>query len=100
VSWSSNGDPHGALATLYKSPGAWVGIHDDTVDELIDQGAATIDTEARGEIYAELQQYLWENVIHVPLYNSDFTVGMTNRLSGVIVLPNFDTVFKGAVLEG
>lgn len=100
VSWSSNGDPHGALATLYKSPGAWVGIDDATVDELIDQGAATIDAEARGEIYAELQQYLWENVIHVPLYNSDFTVGMTSRLSGVIVLPNFDTVFKGAVLEG
>ena len=25
VSWSSNGDPHGALATLYKSPGAWAG---------------------------------------------------------------------------
>ena len=100
VSWSSNGDPHGALATLYKSPGAWVGIHDDTVDELIDKGAATIDAEARGEIYADLQKYLWENVIHVPLYNSDFTVGMTNRLSGVIVLPNFDTIFKGAVLEG
>jgi peptide/nickel transport system substrate-binding protein len=100
VSWSSNGDPHGALATLYKSPGAWVGIHDDTVDELIDQGAATIDAEARGEVYAELQKYLWENVIHVPLYNSDFTVGMTDRLSGVIVLPNFDTIFKGAVLAG
>jgi peptide/nickel transport system substrate-binding protein len=100
VSWSSNGDPHGALATLYKSPGAWVGIHDATVDELIDQGAATIDPEARGEVYAELQQYLWENVIHVPLYNSDFTVGMTSRLSGVTVLPNFDTVFKRATLAG
>lgn len=100
VSWSSNGDPHGALATLYKSPGAWVGIHDATVDELIDKGAATIDPEARGEVYGELQAYLWENVIHVPLYNSDFTVGMTSRLSGVTVLPNFDTVFKGATLAG
>lgn len=100
VSWSSNGDPHGALATLYKSPGAWVGIHDATVDELIDKGAATVDPEARGEIYAELQHYLWENVIHVPLYNSDFTVAMTSRLSGVTVLPNFDTIFKGATLVG
>ncbi len=98
VSWSSNGDPHGALATLYKSPGAWVGIHDPLVDELIDKGAATIDPDARGEVYAELQRYLWENAIHVPLYNSDFTVGMTSRLSGVTVLPNFDTVFKGATL--
>ena len=99
LSWSSNGDPHGALATLYKSPGAWVGISDTTVDELIDSGASTVDPEARGQVYAELQSYLWQNVIHIPLYNSDFTVGHTARLTGMTVLPNFATIFKNAVLE-
>jgi peptide/nickel transport system substrate-binding protein len=99
LSWSSNGDPHGALATLYKSPGAWVGIDDATVDELIDSGASTVDPEARGQVYAELQSYLWQNVIHIPLYNSDFTVGHTARLTGMTVLPNFATIFKNAVLE-
>jgi len=99
VSWSSNGDPHGALATLYSSPGAWVGINDPTVDDLIDRGASTIDSEARGQVYAELQAYLWENMIHIPLYNSDFTVGHTAKLTGLRVLPNFDTIFKYATLE-
>jgi peptide/nickel transport system substrate-binding protein len=99
ISWSSNGDPHGALATLYKSPGAWVGIDDETVDGLIDQGFSTIDPEARGQVYAELQAYLWDNVIHIPLYNSDFTIGHSAKLTGLTVLPNFDTVFKNAVLE-
>jgi peptide/nickel transport system substrate-binding protein len=99
VSWSSNGDPHGALATLYASPGAWVGINDPTVDDLIAQGASTIDSDARGQVYAELQAYLWENMIHVPLYNSDFTIGHSAKLTGLTVLPNFDTIFKHAVFE-
>jgi peptide/nickel transport system substrate-binding protein len=96
VSWSSNGDPHGALATLYTSPGAWVGIDDPTVDELIETGASTTDPEARGEVYAELQTYLWENLIHIPLYNSDFTVAHASDVQGITVLPNFDTIFKNA----
>ena len=96
VSWSSNGDPHGALATLYKSPGAWVGINDPTVDALIDQGAATTDDAARGDVYQELQAYLWSNLVHVPLYNSDFTVAHSDNVQGIVVLPNFDTIFRNA----
>ncbi|MDQ2683266.1 MAG: ABC transporter substrate-binding protein [Chloroflexota bacterium] len=99
LSWSSNGDPHGALATLYSPPGAWVGISDETVGDLIAQGFSTIDPEARGQVYADLQAYLWENMIHLPLYNSDFTIGHTAKLTGLTVLPNFDTIFKNAVLE-
>ena len=99
LSWSSNGDPNAALATLYKSPSAWVGIHDAKVDELIDQGVTTTDTEARGGVYAELQQYLWTNLIQIPLYNSDFTVAHASSVQGLIVLPNFDTVFAKATLS-
>jgi peptide/nickel transport system substrate-binding protein len=98
LSWSSNGDPHGALATLYKSPGAWTGTTDAKVDELIEAGFTTTDPEARGAVYEELQAYLWQNLIHLPLYNSDFTVGHSSRLTGLTVLPNFDTVFKKASL--
>ena len=99
VSWSSNGDPHGALATLYKSPGAWVGINDPTVDELIDEGAATTDDAARAAVYEELQAYLWQNLIHIPLYNSDFTVAHADSVQGITVLPNFDTIFRNATLS-
>jgi hypothetical protein len=38
-------------------------------------------------------------MIHIPLYNSDFTIGHSAKLTGLVVLPNFDTVFKKAVLE-
>ncbi len=100
VSWSSNGDPHGALATLYKSPGAWVGINDPEVDRLVDEGAAATDDDSRAAIYEELQAYLWTNLIHIPLYKSDFTVAHADSVQGIRVLPNFDTNFRDATLAG
>lgn len=98
LSWSSNGDPHGALATLYRSPGAWAGSSDAKIDELIDTGAATPDDAARAAIYEELQTYLWTNLVHIPLYNSDFTVAHLTSLTGVTALPNFMTDFRAASL--
>lgn len=97
LSWSSNGDPHGALSTLYHSPSAW-GAHDPHIDELIDKGASTIDPAARGAVYDELQAYLWQNLIHFPLYNSDFTIATVKELQGVVALPNFMTYFDKATL--
>ena len=98
LSWSSNGDPHSALATLYHSPGAWAGANDPTIDDLIDRGAAATDPEERAEIYAELQGYLWQNLPHIPLYNSDFTIAHRTMLEGVVALPNFMTYFNAATL--
>jgi ABC-type transport system substrate-binding protein len=63
---------------------------------LINQGATTADPTARGQVYAELQSYLWQNLVHIPLYNSDFTVAHANSVSGITVLPNFTTDFKRA----
>ncbi|HLL51168.1 MAG TPA: hypothetical protein VK356_10910 [Thermomicrobiales bacterium] len=98
ISWSSNGDPHSALATLYHSPGAWAGAHNPTIDDLIDRGAAATDPEDRAGIYAELQSYLWQNMPHIPLYNSDFTIAHRTRLEGIVALPNFMTYFNTATL--
>jgi peptide/nickel transport system substrate-binding protein len=100
LSWSSNGDPHGALATLYKSGSGWAGSSDETVDSLIDEGAATTDDAARGAVYEELQAYLWQNLIHIPLYNSDFTVAHADSVQGITILPNFNTIFRNATLAG
>jgi peptide/nickel transport system substrate-binding protein len=97
LSWSSNGDPHGALSTLYHSPSSW-GANDPHIDELIDKGAATVDSDARGAVYDELQAYLWQNLVHFPLYNSDFTIATVNELQGVVALPNFFTYFDKATL--
>jgi peptide/nickel transport system substrate-binding protein len=98
LSWSSNGDPHSALATLYHSPGAWAAAHDPIIDDFIDRGAAATDPEERAGIYAELQTYLWQNLPHIPLYNSDFTIAHRTNLEGVVALPNFMTYFNKATL--
>jgi peptide/nickel transport system substrate-binding protein len=98
LSWSGNGDPHRSLATLYRSPGAWTGAHDPKVDELIDRGVQTTKDADRQKVYEELQAYLWDNMPHVPLYNSDFTIAHVKALKDLRVLPNFNTYFYPASL--
>ena len=51
-------------------------------------------THDRATIFQELQAYLWQNLVHIPLYNSDFTVAHLNTLSGLTILPNFMTDFR------
>ncbi len=100
VSWSSSGDPHSALVFLYHSnPTSWTGAADAKIDELLDRGAATTNPDDRAAVYAELQAYLWQNLPHIPLYNSDFTIAHAKDLSGVKTLPNFFTYFNAASLS-
>ncbi len=83
VSWSSNGDPQrGAGHALQVT---WrVGGHQRSHGrKLLEQGVTTTDTDARAAVYAELQQYLWQNLIHIPLYNSDFTVAHAASVQGI-----------------
>jgi peptide/nickel transport system substrate-binding protein len=98
LSWSSNGDPNAALKTLYHSPGAWTGATDKAIDDLMDRGNAAVNPDERAALYQELQAYLWKNLVHLPLYNSDFTVAHVKELQGLIALPNFATLFKKASL--
>lgn len=100
LSWSSTGDPHAALSLLYHSPGAWSGAHDPKIDSWLDRGAATLQPDARAKIYADLQQYLWKMLPHIPLYNSDFTIAHSKSLSGIRALPNFMTYFYPASFNG
>jgi peptide/nickel transport system substrate-binding protein len=100
ISWASSGDPNGALAQLLGRDGVWA-TPDETVFSLIEQGASETDTARRSGIYAELQQHLWQTVPHVPLYYSDFTIGHTDRLTDLRVLPNqFETYFYPARIAG
>lgn len=98
ISWASSGDPNAALAQLLGREGVWA-VEDETVFSLIEEGAAETDPDARANIYSELQRHLWENVPHVPLYYSDFTIGHTQRLRDLRVLPNqFETYFYPAFI--
>ena len=98
LSWSSNGDPN-AAATVYSAAFAWW-FGDEELQALIDAGMTTLDPGEREQVYAELQQHMWEQAWHVPLYNSDFTIAHTSALSGLQVLPDFATNFYPARLDG
>jgi peptide/nickel transport system substrate-binding protein len=86
ISWASSGDPHHAAA-VYSSAFAWF-YGDEELQGLIDQGLTTTDLAQREQVYAELQAHMWEQVWHVPLYNSDFTIAHSANLQGLLVQPN------------
>jgi peptide/nickel transport system substrate-binding protein len=99
LSWASAGDPNQAAA-VYSSAFAWF-FGDEVLDGLIAQGRTTLDSAERAAVYAELQRHMWEQAWHVPLYNSDFTLGISSDLKGVLVQPNvFRTDFYRASLNG
>jgi peptide/nickel transport system substrate-binding protein len=101
LSWGNGtGDPHDSLAILYHSPGAWAGAHDDKLDALIDKGAETVDPEERAKVYAEMQAYLWEQMPHIPLYNSDVAVAHGKRVEGLKVLGIGRQIFAGVSVSG
>lgn len=95
LSWSGNGDPHRSMV-VYGTQYKW--STDDRLEDLITRGMTAVDQGERRSVYAKLQQYMWEQVPHVPLYNSDFSIAHTAALEGLQVLPNFKTVFYPARL--
>ena len=98
LSWSSNGDPHQA-AQVYAPPFAWY-FGDKEIERLVEEGLTTLDEAQREQIYEELQAHMWEQSWHVPLYNSDFSIGHSAGLTDIRVQPDFTTNFYSAQLEG
>jgi peptide/nickel transport system substrate-binding protein len=97
LSWSSNGDPHQA-AQVYAPPFAWF-FGDKELERLVQEGLTTLDEAQREQIYGELQTHMWEQAWHVPLYNSDFSIGHSSSLVDLRVQPDFTTDFYPAHIE-
>jgi peptide/nickel transport system substrate-binding protein len=97
LSWSSSGDPAAALGIWGSEP--WSDGSDETVQELLAAGMEVIDEDEREEIYVDLQAHFWEQLPHVPMYYSDFSVAHTDELEDLRVLPNFETNFTSARLS-
>ncbi len=98
LSWSSNGDPF-SHAFVYSDAFAWY-FGDERLQELIDQSATTLDPAEREQVVADLQAHMWEQLWHIPLYNSDFTIAHSAALVGLDVRPNFYTQFYPASISG
>ncbi len=94
LSWSSSGDPFNH-AFVYSNNFAWY-FGDEELQELINLSATTVDPGEREQVVHELQDHMWEQLWHVPLYNSDFTVAQSSNLVGLDVRPNFQTIFYPA----
>ena len=86
LSWATSGDPD-AASQVYSDRFAWF-FGDETLQGLIEQGQSTVDIAQRNQIYADLQQHMWDQAWHIPLYNSDFSLAHTAKLQGLVVQPN------------
>lgn len=86
ISWATNGDPAPASA-VYSSAFAWW-FGDERLQELVELGATTLDPAQRQQHYEDLQAHMWEQVWHVPLYNSDFTIAHSSNVQGILIQPN------------
>lgn len=53
------------------------------VDELIAEGAATVDQDARAEAYREVERLIMENALSVPLYHNGGLVAFVPEFQGV-----------------
>lgn len=94
LSWSSSGDPASALGIWGAEP--WSDGSDETVQQLLSEGLEELDPDAREQTYIDLQAHFWEELPHVPMYYSDFSVAHSDDLQDLRVLPNFETNFYPA----
>jgi ABC-type transport system substrate-binding protein len=85
ISWSSDGDPTPHLM-VYSSTFAWF-FGDEELQRLIELVATTTDPAAREVATQDVQDHMWKQLWHVPLYNSDFSIAHTTKLAGLDVDP-------------
>lgn len=84
MGWGHTVDPN--IASYVQTGGASnnMGIEDSTIDGLLEQGMAGTDYDERFPIYAELQQYLQDEMPIVPLYSDSQFAVRSEALNGGI----------------
>ena len=85
-------DPHQTLGKLYSNlvgPGGnRVNYVDENLDKMLDEAAAERDHDTRMQMYADIQQYLYDRVVYIPLYNMKVMTATTAKIRGFdLVLP-------------
>lgn len=85
-------DPHQTLGKLYSDlvgPGGnRVNYVDTDLDAMLDKAAAETDSAERLKLYADIQQYLYDRVVYIPLYNMKTMTATTAKIRGFdLILP-------------
>ncbi len=95
-------DPHQTLGKLYSNlvgPGGnRVNYQDPELDKMLDDAASEMDHAKRMDKYAEIQKYLYDRVVYIPLYNMMVMTATTAKIRGFdLVLPTnyqkYNTVY-------
>ena len=65
--------------SLWHSPGAYNGYHTPELDAMLEKTRTIVDPEERLAAVQEVQQYLLENAVMVPLYTPGWLWVYTSR---------------------
>ncbi len=90
---------------LFDSSQAGQGINlnqlkDPKMDDLIVQGRSATDAEARGAVYAEMQKYINDQGLIIPLWYDSYYIAYEKKLKGAAFHPDNYTVYYDAYIEG
>lgn len=82
-----NSDPNALYAFYHTSAEGerptLSGLSDPKIDELLEQGAVETDPEKRVKIYDEIQQFLIDQAVILPIYVFPYTVAASKSVQGV-----------------
>ncbi|PYY30849.1 ABC transporter substrate-binding protein [Paenibacillus illinoisensis] len=82
-----NSDPNALYAFYHTSAEGerptLSGLSDPKIDELLEQGAVETDPEKRVKIYNEIQQFLIDQAVILPIYVFPYTVAASKSVQGV-----------------
>ena len=89
---------------LFDSSQAGVGlnlnaIRDEALDELIARGRSELDPEARAEVYAELQRYVNDNGLYIPLWFDTYYLGVDKSVANASINPDNAMIYYDAFIQ-
>lgn len=74
-------------------------INDPQLDELIAQGRSAVDQEERAAVYAEMQQYVTDLALWVPLWIDEYYVGFNKSIHNAAFHPDNYAVYFDAWVD-
>lgn len=84
-------DPDVGYYSLYKSDqvigGNYVRLNDPKLDELMEKGRTTNDTDERDKIYREAEEIAMKQAAYVPLYWRNTIIAYNKNLENVVIPP-------------
>ncbi|WP_434749595.1 ABC transporter substrate-binding protein [Paenibacillus amylolyticus] len=82
-----NSDPNALYAFYHTSAEGerptLSGLSDPKIDKLLEQGAVETDSVKRVEIYSQIQKYLIEQAVILPIYVFPYTVAASKNVEGI-----------------